>query len=62
MGCGNTPEIREGRIVYVSKDVSMWGQIPAEDLDKPLKEYEGRDILTPETGRNIYENNERLSN
>jgi len=58
--CESTKDVSSGAVVYVSEGVQMWGQIPEEELNRPLGEYQGKDILTPETAKGILLNNERL--
>ena len=53
---------QNGEIVYVTSDVELWDTIPQEDLNRPLKDYKGRDILTTDTARGVLRNNEKLSN
>ena len=57
----NTPVSNNGEIVYVTKDVELWSTLSEEAKGLPLREFEGTDILTPETARGIARNNKRLS-
>ena len=57
----NTPVSNNVEVVYVTKDVELWSTLSKEAKEKPLGEYEGIDILTPETARGIARNNKRLS-
>ena len=57
----NTPISKTGEVVYVTKDVELWSTLSPEAKGRPLGEYEGTDILTPETARGIARNNKRLS-
>ena len=40
----------------------LWSQLKPEDLQKPLGEFQGRDILTSDTAKGILFNNEKLAN
>jgi hypothetical protein len=56
------PELSSGSTVYVSDGVTLWSLMTPEDLQKPVGEFLGRDILTSETATGILINNEKIAN
>jgi len=46
--------------ILLSHELHVWSVIPEEDKQRPLKDFEGADILTSSTARQIKDHNDKI--
>ena len=60
MSCSATTQGAADKRILISPKATIWTLLTDEQKEKPLKEYEGYDIFTPETAREIKDHNDSV--